>query len=235
MRFCLQCGGAVGTAPFAQAPNGTADLAPGELPARPRLQQAPSALAATVPPRLPSSTINLKIAATPVMSPRAGRLAELPRPCLHDDIADIDEESLKKSFARRVARPGAVVCRFCQEPLDLGGEYCDHCGAPVAEAAPPGPLLPKAPPPQPALQLNDDPLSPPDATANPAVSDFSPEGAAAGPPPIEPPARAPKSSLPVAPTQLAPPQTPVYPPHSQSAEVPPSGLMGRLKGLFKKS
>ena len=28
------------------------------------------------------------------------------------------------------------TCRFCKGPLDLDGEFCEQCGAPVSEAAP---------------------------------------------------------------------------------------------------
>ena len=28
------------------------------------------------------------------------------------------------------------TCRFCKGPLDLGGEFCEQCGAPVSDAAP---------------------------------------------------------------------------------------------------
>ncbi len=46
---------------------------------------------------------------------------------------------LKKAFEKPVRhQDGAVVCRFCKGPLFLGGDFCEHCGAPVAEAAPPG-------------------------------------------------------------------------------------------------
>jgi hypothetical protein len=221
MRFCLQCGFAVGAAPP-------------ELPARPRSQHAPAVAAAKVPPRLPSSTINLKIAATTVMSPRAGRPVQLPRPRLHDDVADIDEESLKKSFVRRVARPGAVVCRFCQEALDLAGEYCVRCGAPVAEAAPPGTLLPDPPPPEPPPLLDDDPLSRYNPSSENATQSSSPPvGGTAGPSLIEAPPSTPNSLSPVEPIhQAPPPATPFHPP---PAEEHPSGLMSRFKGLFKKS
>ncbi len=44
---------------------------------------------------------------------------------------------------RGPAKPGEVLCRFCKFTLDLQSEFCDQCGAPVEEAAPPGLVKPK--------------------------------------------------------------------------------------------
>ena len=161
MRFCLQCGAALALNPSGALPAVEADPS---VPASP-------AKASPTPPFTPLSTVNLKIAPTPVMSPRTAPRAQHPRPRLGDDIEEIDEEALKKSFERRVVRPGAVVCRFCKGPLDLGGEYCDQCGAPLAEAAPPGTLPVKPQPAAPPALLDDDPLSP--LAAPGAVSAFT--------------------------------------------------------------
>jgi len=183
------------------------------------------------PPLSPLSTVNLKIAPTPVMSPRTGPLAQHPRPRLGDDNEEIDEEALKRSFERRIAHPGAVVCRFCKGPLDLGGDFCDHCGAPVEEAAPPGTLPVKPQPAAPPSLLDDDPLSP---LAAPSQDAPSPGGIVPGehpgtaPPPPEYPQQEEPTHYTLAPASPASPYT-------SPAEEPPSGLLGRLKGLFRKN
>ena len=51
------------------------------------------------------------------------------RPDIELGIAD---ESLR--FTPHSA--GEANCRFCRGPLDLSGEFCEQCGAPVTEAAP---------------------------------------------------------------------------------------------------
>ena len=222
MRFCLQCGAALVLDPSSVPPAVEADP----------LMPTPSVKASPGPPFTPLSTVNLRTAPSPVMSPRAGSLAQHPRPRLGDDIEEIDEEALKKSFERRVVRPGAVVCRFCKGPLDLGGDFCDHCGAPVAEAVPPGTLLAKPQPAAPPALLDDDPLSP---LAAPAQAEPSPDEIVTG--------RHPGTTIPSPPgsaQQVVPPHympEPVTPGshHTSSVEEPPSGLLGRLKGLFKKS
>jgi hypothetical protein len=191
-------------------------------------------------PRNPSATVNLKIAATPVMSPRSTQLAENPRPSLGDDAVEVDDESLKKSFQRPVPHhPDAVVCRFCKGPLDLGGDYCEHCGAPVAEAAPPGMVPPKPKAPEPPPPPEADPLAailgpaktpvPPAASAT-TVAPLSSTGLHARPAP-QPAA---KPAMHLEPQRTAAHHTPHLPPPPPSAEDQPSGLMGKLKGLFKK-
>jgi len=218
MRFCLQCGAALELNPSG---------APPALEADPLVPAAPAKPLPT-PPFTPLSTVNLKIAPTPVMSPRTAPRAQHPRPRLGDDIEEIDEEALKKSFERQVVRPGAVVCRFCKGPLDLGGEFCDHCGAPVAEAASPGTLPAKPQPVAPPALLDDDPLSP---LAAPAQAAPSPAGIVTGEHPgtAHPPEYAQQAEH-YTPAPAAP-----APPHTLPAEDPPSGLLGRLKGLFRKS
>jgi hypothetical protein len=240
MLFCLQCGASV-------APTANGGAAPAE--AEPAFSEVPeTSLAAqeeSVPPtppvlpfrqpRTPAATINLKIAPTPVIAPRFTPLATNPRPSLGDNAQEVDDESLKKAFERPVRhQPGAVTCRFCKGPLYLGGDYCEHCGAPVAEAAPPGVLPPKPqttePPPP---QLDDDPLADLLGPAKVAPPASAPTGsttglhASAAPPP---PA---KSATHVEPQHTAPPHNP-YLTRNPPAEGHPSGLMGRLKGIFKK-
>jgi hypothetical protein len=221
MRFCLQCGAAL-----VHNPSG----APPAVEADPLMPAAP-VKASPVPPFTPLSTVNLRIAPTPVMSPRTAPRAQHPRPRLGDDIEEIDEEALKKSFERRVVRPGTVVCRFCKGPLDLGGEFCDQCGAPVAEAAPPGTLPVKTQPAAPPALLDDDPLSP---LAAPAQAAPSTAGIVTEQHPGTTPPPPPGSSQQAEPAHYTPPVAPASP-RTSPAEEPPSGLLGRFKGLFKKS
>lgn len=248
MRFCLECGAAVElpsaaeTPIWAEEPSLSAPAparAPADpLPAGPVVQESP------VPPvsqfrqqRTPASTINLKIAPTPVIAPRFEPLPANARPSLGDNAQEVDDELLKKAFERPVRhQPGAVICRFCKGPLFLGGEFCEHCGAPVAEAAPPGvtlPPRPKAPEPEPE-GISDDPLADllgpaPVAAPAPASSQsitglhpsVAPMAASAPPARLEPPRPAPRPN-----PYLSP---------SRPREEDSPGLMGRLKGIFKKS
>ncbi len=216
MRFCLQCGASLAPTTFADTLAGEEDDAP--------FPPAPVA-APPRPPRTALSTINLKIAPTPVMSPRAGNV-RFQRPSLGDDLVEVDEELLKKAFQRPLPQPGAVVCRFCKRPLDLAGDYCEHCGAPVAEAAPQGalPLKPKpeapAGPPIPQASASMEPASP----ASPPVASVP----AALPSPAPSPPPNPLTDIELMPT---PPATaPSLPPRPEHA----GGFVGRLKGLFKK-
>jgi len=241
MRFCLQCGAPLTLAPPAVPPPARADsvrpAAPAAPPA-PRAAPAPNAPAPELPrpphqvfPNFP--TVNLKIAPTPVLSPRGEVAADELRPSLGDSRAEIDEESFKKAFAKPMVQPGAVVCRFCKGPLDLEGDFCEQCGAPVAEAAPPGALKPKPPPPGPAvpppiapapLSSRPEPVAP--VETGPASAELPPALSAA----LSPTAKS--SPLP------EPPPTPVLvpptPPPPAPVEEHPSGFMGRLRGLFKK-
>lgn len=211
MRFCLQCGHSLAR------------------PAPP----APSA-ARTEPPTQAShheaATVPLKIAATPVISPRAGSGSMHPRPSFHDEKIEIDEEALKKSFERHVTQPGVIVCRFCKGPLDLTGDFCEQCGAPVTEAAPPGTVVPKpppapvAPPPMPNRPVQSSPPTPAPAQGR-SVTGLQPSASPPSPP------RPAAPSLPPRPTAPAAPVAPPVPP----PEEPPAGLMGRLKGIFKKT
>ena len=215
MRFCLQCGASLAPTPSPAARPVGADP---PMPAAP-LAPAPPAPAAAPPPKA-SPAPPLKIAPTPVMAPRPRAPAAYARPSLGDQMVEIDDELLKKSFERPVTQPGAVVCRFCKGPLDLDGDFCEQCGAPLTEAAPPGTLKPK---PQPVA-----PPVPPPAT-------------------VTPPSSKPMHAAPHSPANPAPDTEPTYPtpthtpapvvptsPPMPPAEEHPSGLVGRLKGLFKK-
>jgi hypothetical protein len=186
--------------------------------------------------RNPNSTVNLRAAAPPPMvEPRYTPLARNPRPSLGDRAQEVDENALKKAFEKPVRhQEGAVICRFCRGPLFLGGEFCEHCGAPVAEAAPPGLVPPQPANAEPPITTeDDDPLA---RILNPAPA--SPVEAPTGPisaaphvidaplPPVRPPVQAP------------PPQPRPHNPYLTSTPAPQEdepGLMGRLKGIFKKS
>ena len=242
MRFCLECGASVElpfaaeTPIWAEEPSLSAPP-PAPVVTGPVVQEAP------VPPvsqfrqqRTPASTINLKIAPTPVMAPRFEPLPANARPSLGDNVQEVDDELLKKSFERPIRhQPGAVVCRFCKGPLFLGGDFCDHCGAPVPEAAPPGVTLPPRPkaPEVPPEAISDDPLA--DLLGPPQVATPAPAGiqsitglhAAAAPLASPPTAR-------VEPQRPAPRPNPYLSPSRPQQEDSP-GLMGRLKGIFKKS
>ncbi len=228
MRFCLQCGSSLLVPPASTATPvvGTHAAMPEAPVARPAPRDAGNPPSA--PPRAPvmaTHTIPLKIAPTPVMFPRSPSASGILRPSLGDAADEIDDELLKKAFERPLTHPGAVVCRFCKGPLDLLGDFCEQCGAPVEEAAPPG-----------ALQPKPQPVGPPDPV--PVASYPSMAGQAAPPAPSlalnatggHSSATPPASGNPAAYTE----PTLSSPPPIQPAEEHSSGLMGRLKGLFKK-
>ena len=213
MRFCLQCGASLAPTPPPAVPPVGADP---PMPVAP-LAPAPTAPAAAPPPKA-SPTAPLRISPPPVMAPRPRGPAQYARPSLGDQMVEVDDELLKKSFERQIIQPGAVVCRFCKGPLDLDGDFCEQCGAPVTEAAPPGTLKPK---PQPAAP----PVAPP-ATPPPSKPMH------AAPSPSANPATGTEPTYPT-PTHTPAPVVPTSPP-TPPAEEHPSGLVGRLKGLFKK-
>ncbi len=228
MRFCLQCGTPIADVGSVEinATNASTPLSTAPAPSAP--PPAPAAVAPPVEPvrrprPTPQSTIALRISPSPVIAPRTGAPLERPRPSLGRDLVEIDEELLKASFEKRSTQPGVVLCRFCRSPLDLAGDFCDVCGAPVADAAPPGTQSPKL---QPAATVDPPPPDPdPALVKNPA---------APTPPPLRPkPAQNAVAADPKYPTPLPPVPPPRAP--APASDDPQSGLMGRLKGLFKKS
>ena len=62
-----------------------------------------------------------------------------------EDTPDLDA-ALAERYLKQPVPEGTVVCRFCKGPLDLTGTYCEQCGAPLEEAAPPGLIKPKPSP-----------------------------------------------------------------------------------------
>lgn len=219
MRFCLQCG---------------SSLAPTAPPPRSPVRADPPLSTQATPPPPPHRTVptvQLKIAATPVLTPRVGSPSEHLRPSLGDERLELDDETLKKSFARQVTQPGAVVCRFCKGPLDLNGDFCEQCGAPVIEAAPPGTVQPKPEPTPPPPAAPAPVQSKPAQNASPARSATGLHPSATPPPAVKP--AAPTEATHLTPTRTPAPVAPPSPP-TPPAEEQPSGLMGRLKGIFKK-
>jgi hypothetical protein len=198
MRFCLQCGAPLPAAVTA----GTSSPIPSPAAPPEAAQELPPAR----PAPSPKSTISLRIAPSPVIAPREGVPLERPRSNLGRNMVEFDEEVLKKAIDRPVVQPGTVLCRFCKGPLHLEGDFCEQCGAPVADAAPRGTLKPQPQPVPPAgSPVESAPAASP--TAGPSAS------------------TQPNADAPIAPT---PPDFPT--PDSD----PQPGLMGRLKGLFKK-
>lgn len=232
MRFCLQCGASLATPPAppdAWGEEGDAE-APEAVPAPPRGLPPP---APDSPPPKPAPrvalTVPLKIAATPVITPHAGEGADRGRLRRPEPTEEIDEEFLKAALAR-TPPSDEVLCRFCKGPLDLAGDFCEQCGAPVEEAAPAG-------------ALNSQPTAPP-ATLAPATSPSAPPGASpagSAPPhlleddPLTPPVPAghAEPDLLASPDSGAPGSS--APPATPPVEKHPTGFMGRLKGIFKKS
>ena len=224
MRFCLHCG-----VPLASSPPAGADPAMLSVTKVPPAAPAAHAPSARVRPRpnsaprpLPTPpTVNLKIASAPALLSSSGR--EYTRPHLAAQRTDIDEEALRKAFVGPVVKPGAVVCRFCKRPLDLDGEFCDLCGAPMAEAAPSGILKANGSP----VASSAPPLSTPPQVVSPERGpDNEPtvrRGVAPRPPaaaPLEPARKPPgvsSDSQPTAPD-----------------EHRPSDFVSRLKDIFKR-
>jgi hypothetical protein len=262
MRFCLQCGAPLAAA----APTGMTATSVSPIPSppvsatapptpAPEVSSAPPAaparLAEDQPPaqaaRSPEPTITLKIAPSVVIAPRVDAPPDRPQLEVRPEVAGIDEEALRRVFERPPLQPGTVPCRFCKGPLDLEGEYCEQCGAPVEEAAPPGVLKPK---PKPAAPVASPPAAAPAPTrkvvapAPPVASPIpslptrlpiTPPGAAryGGPPlaSVLPGAKVEPMRKPLLKTRMPMAARPPKP--KLAVPEPPPGLMGRLKGLLK--
>ena len=247
MRFCLECGNALDVAmsselsvpvanPAVDASGvGSAPLGltiPASDPTSVAAAKAPDAPLAARPRPSPLSTVALKISPSPVISPRGDLRVEYPRPALGPEIDEVDEEALRKAF-EKPALPGMVLCRFCKSPLDLDGDFCEQCGAPVGEAMPPGtirreraPVHPVAPPPEPARQ-SPSPINP---HLRPGET---PAAATPGQPPTAPaPPVAKPSAAATAPRVMPAPSH--HPTHPLAAPEPPSGLLSRIKDVFTR-
>jgi hypothetical protein len=207
MRFCLQCGvplaaaapmatTVVSASPAIDLPPVSPAAPPAPAPAGPELSgpspTAPAWLAEGLPPAqvTPSRepTISLKIAPSVVIAPRVDAPLNLPR--LEEpgpEVTEVVEEALRRVFERPPVQPGTVACRFCKGPLHLEGEYCEQCGAPVEDAAPPGVLKPKPQPAAPAVSLPVTAPAPAREMAQPEPSLGSTVMSPAARPPLAPP------------------------------------------------
>lgn len=115
-----------------------------------------------------------------------------------EDTPDLDA-ALAERYLKQPVPEGTVVCRFCKGPLDLTGTYCEQCGAPLEEAAPPG-LKPQ----------------PPAVPATTVELPNAPQAAAVQPP--RPPAVSPEPSTP----PPVPPPAPMVPPSVVAARPAPT-------------
>ena len=128
------------------------------------------------------------------------------------------------------ASPTAFECRFCRNPLAPDGEFCETCGAPVEEAAPPGFVKPK-PKPTPAPPEN---LSTAPAPA-PSIPDAKPKASGQVSPGPRKKDRARQRARSDAPARVAPPSPPkprrqASPPVRQTATPPPQPATTRKPG-----
>jgi len=156
----------------------------------------------------PESTLALKASPSPMIAPREGVPLERVRSKLGRDMVDLDEEVLNRSPRKPATTPDAIFCRFCKAPLALDGDFCETCGAPVADAAPPGTVEPKTP----AVPFDTAP--PPPGPLSPTFPATARTSAA--------PRTAETSAAQAAPVSAA-----------RSAESR-AGFVDRLKGLLKK-
>ncbi len=126
MRFCLQCGAPLLAAAPVKPSTEVDKTSPDEDFCVPR------------PVYLPDTTLALRSTPSPMIAPREGVPLERRRTHPGRDMVEIDDELLGKSFQKTASRPGTILCRFCKAPLDLEGNFCEQCGAPVRDAMPPG-------------------------------------------------------------------------------------------------
>lgn len=234
MRFCLQCGAAL-TFPAPSAP-GPAQADSPDFAARQADLSVANATdsiaeteadasypAPTSPPAVPLKLSSIPPSFAPPAAPASSARIDRGDP----DLEEVDDELLKKSFERRgPRRPGAVVCRFCKAPLDINGDFCDQCGAPVAEAAPEGLLKDKS---QHAVSSGEasggGQVIPGDVTpgssGNPKPSEAAPIPSPGSRPPADPP------------LATTPASSETTPPSHQPSGQP--GVLGRIKSLFRIS
>ena len=191
MPFCTQCGASL-EKPAAVRP--TTPLPPKPvrgrpLPGLPGVDEESRRLPERVFERPPVKRDRLGSAPPPskfegldleIHPPRASKLEEADAP------------------SRPSGAAAGLVCRFCKGPLNLELGFCEYCGAPVEEAAPPGWIKPKPPPPLETPSTSPATASPPTAgsTASPSPQAAPGEGPPASPrlreklppgPPAKPP------------------------------------------------
>jgi len=85
----------------------------------------------------PNSTLSLKGSPSPMIAPRDDVPLARHRVNPGRNMVEFDEESLNVPSTKRRSED-KPLCRFCRGPLDLDGDFCEQCGAPVADALPPG-------------------------------------------------------------------------------------------------
>jgi hypothetical protein len=224
MRFCLQCGVPLAAA----APTGTTATSAIPLPSAPENSAAPPVPAPAAPEVSPAAqaapawlaedlasaqaapspepTITLKVAPSVVIAPRAEAPPDHTRPERRPEAAEV-EEALRRAFERPPVQPGTVACRFCKGPLDVEGEYCEQCGAPVEEAAPPGVLRPKPQPAAPEVPVPATAPAPPREMGQPAPSVAPPALSFPSRPAVVPPGTSRYGAPPATPVRAAAPVT----------------------------
>ena len=146
MEFCTQCGSPVSKA---------APPAPVKTPL-----PVPSKPPPAVPPKIdPEATVALVRPAGEAKPSQPAKFEgldlELPPPEAATVKLDLEEMEARRKASGATA---AAVCKFCKGPLDLEGGFCEYCGAPLEEAAPPGFIKPKPEPAASAAQLAVPPL-----------------------------------------------------------------------------
>jgi hypothetical protein len=186
MEFCTKCGSPI---PKAAPP------APVKAPL-----PVPSKAATAPPPRTdPEATVALVRPAGEAKPSQPSKFegldVELPPPEAATVKLDLEEVEARRRASGATAE---AVCKFCKGPLDLEGGFCEYCGAPLEEAAPPGFIKPKPQPAASAAPLAVPPLEgaqpKPGGAAPPAEAPVSRQGQvppAATPPPAS--AQAPTS------------------------------------------
>lgn len=162
---------------------------------------------------------------------------ELPPPEAATVKLDLQEMEARRKASGATA---GAVCKFCKGPLDLEGGFCEYCGAPIEEAAPPGFIKPKPEPTASAAHLAVPPLEgaqpKPGGAAPRAEVPVSRQGqvpAAATPPPVSaqapsggrvapsPPIAGPEMPAPAGSTAPAKPKLAVTPVAPASKAVSP--------------
>ncbi len=128
-------------------------------------------------------------------------------------------EPVQAPVRRAAPAPPQAICRFCKGALNLQAEFCEYCGAPLEEAAPPGLLKPKPEPIMPAAP----PVQVPKAAPAPPKPVPSVSPPAASPrlspsPPVQVPKAAPAPPKPV--PSVPPAPAPARPVSTPTPEVP---------------
>ncbi len=143
VQFCLQCGAPLEkTAPPSPGATGApkppqpTSPAPAQQVGSKRDPSAPKP--ATPGPRTVPPPVPVRGGAPPPTRAKS----EAPSPAVQGPKLSLLEEAEEKR-RRFSSIPGGVTCRFCKGPLDLEGDFCEQCGAPVEDAAPPGLVKPK--------------------------------------------------------------------------------------------